>query len=83
MKNHEELSLGEDQARTKTDRRAEASKAAFQETRKAAAQRQHSVEGEANLHALAGSFFSFLFLPFVCLHMMLLDILQVASHVIF
>lgn len=56
VRNHEQLSLGEHQAWTNTDRRAEKSKAACQETRKAAAQRQNSVQGEASLHALAGSY---------------------------
>lgn len=54
VRNNKELSLGEQ------SRKEQSLPATCQEARKAAAQRQNSLEGETSLHALAGSFISFL-----------------------
>lgn len=84
VRNNEELPLGEQRACTKTDGRPEKSNHFQLHAKKPEKlQLREKIRWRGKTVCMTRLVFSRLVLPFVCLYMMLFDIFQVASHVIF
>lgn len=84
VRNDEEPSLGEHRARTKTDRRPEKSSHFQLHAKKPEKlQLREKIHWRGKIVCMTRLVLSRLVLPFVCLYMMLFDIFQVASHIIF